>query len=216
MRPTMSRLPLALMTLAGAAILCTPSFAAGDPEAGKAKSVVCAACHGVDGNSNNPEWPSLAGQHSAYLVNQLQAFKQGWRQNVLMSSQAMGLSDQDMQDLAAYFSSQTVKVSPVDPQLAKAGRQLYFAGDAERGIAACTACHGPAGRGNAPGGMPALSGQRTVYTINQLKAYASGDRKAQSETKTAMMNGVASMLEPDDMAALAAFVQGLDRAPQAN
>jgi cytochrome c553 len=212
----MSRLPLALLALAGASLICVNSFATGDPVAGKAKSAVCAACHGVDGNSNNPEWPSLAAQHEDYLVTQLQGFKQGWRQNVLMSSQAIGLSDQDMQDLAAYFSAQPAKVVPVDPKLAKLGRELYFAGDAERGIAACAACHGPAARGNGPAGMPALSGQRAVYTVNQLKAYAAGERKASSDVKTAMMSGVASLLEPDDMVAVAAFVQGLARAPQAN
>ncbi len=81
--------------------------AAGTVEAGQAKSATCMACHGMDGNSANPEWPSLAGQHSSYILKQLKHFKAGERQNPLMSPMAMILADQDMEDLAAYFSSQT-------------------------------------------------------------------------------------------------------------
>ncbi len=84
-----------------------PSLAAGDASAGKTKSASCVACHGADGNSMNPEWPTLAGQHPDYLVKQLRNFKDGDRNNALMSPMAAPLSDQDMQDLAAYFASQT-------------------------------------------------------------------------------------------------------------
>ena len=96
------------------ALLClslasTLSYAAGDAAAGKAKAAVCAACHGADGNSMNPMWPKLAGQHAPYLVAQLKAFKSGTRKNPLMSPQAAALSDKDMENLAAYFSSQKAK-----------------------------------------------------------------------------------------------------------
>ena len=86
-----------------------PVQAAGDAAAGEGKAAVCGACHGPDGNSTNPEWPKLAGQHAVYLVNQLKAFKSGERNNPLMSPMALGLSDQDMADLAAYYAVQKPK-----------------------------------------------------------------------------------------------------------
>ena len=82
-------------------------FAEGDIEAGKAKSQVCSACHGPDGNSINPEWPSLAGQHEKYFIATLEAYTNGTRNNTIMYPQAMTLSEQDMMDLAAYYQAQT-------------------------------------------------------------------------------------------------------------
>lgn len=82
---------------------CT-ALAAGDPEAGKAKSSTCVACHGQAGVSNNPIWPNLAGQKEQYLVKQITAFRDGARQDPMMSPMAKPLSDQDIADLAAYFS----------------------------------------------------------------------------------------------------------------
>ncbi len=193
----------------GIALAAVTASAAGDPEAGKAKSTVCAACHGADGNSANPEWPTLAGQHEAYTISQLMAFKNGDRVNVLMSAQAAGLSDADMADLAAYYAAQTITPTPADPELAVRGGQLYRLGDVERGISACAACHGPRGLGNGPAGMPVIAGQKSVYLVNQLKAYASGERVADSETKTRMMQLVSARLSDEDMAALAAFVGAL-------
>ena len=80
-------------------------FAAGDINAGKAKSASCAACHGAAGISPSPEWPNLANQKAAYLVNQLKAFKDGSRKSPLMAPMAMSLTEQDMQNLAAYYAS---------------------------------------------------------------------------------------------------------------
>ena len=85
----------------------------GSAEAGKSKAVVCGACHGPDGNSVNPVWPSIAGQHPAYIVNQLQAFKSGTRTEPLMLGQAMLLSDEDMRNLAVYFSEMTTATKKV-------------------------------------------------------------------------------------------------------
>ena len=76
----------------------------GDAEAGAQKAAVCGACHGMNGNSVNPEWPNLASQHSGYMAAQLQLFKDGVRTNMIMAPNAMLLSEQDMADLAAYFS----------------------------------------------------------------------------------------------------------------
>lgn len=103
---------LSLSTVASAALLCSLSsgaYAAGNAAAGKSKAAVCGACHGPDGNSMNPQWPKLAGQHAVYLERQLMDFKSGARKNALMNPQAAGLSDQDMEDLAAYYASQTPK-----------------------------------------------------------------------------------------------------------
>ncbi len=97
-------LALATALLAGGA-----AQAGGDAAKGKAKAAVCGACHGRDGNSTNPIWPKLAGQHAAYIVKQLKAFKSGARKDPMMSPQAANLSEEDMENLAAYFSSQKPK-----------------------------------------------------------------------------------------------------------
>jgi cytochrome c553 len=98
-----------LLAAAAAWIAAGSAFATGDPAAGKSKAAVCGACHGPDGNSPNPLWPKLAGQHAPYLVKQLAAFKSGARKDPLMSPMAAGLSEKDMEDLAAFFSSQSPK-----------------------------------------------------------------------------------------------------------
>jgi len=101
---------LLLAAFAGASLILSVSAnAAGDAAAGKSKSVVCAACHGATGTSPNAMWPNLAGQKAPYLVKQLKAFKSGARKDPMMGPMAMPLSDQDMENLAAYFSSQNQK-----------------------------------------------------------------------------------------------------------
>lgn len=183
------------------------AFAAnGDPAAGAQKVAVCGACHGPTGNSANPEWPNLASQGGDYIVAQLTAFKQGARNNPVMMPNAAALTEQDMADIGAFFSRQTLTGLEADPAQYKAGRALYRNGDASRGLPACIACHGPEGKGNAAARYPALRSQHNVYTVNQLKAYAAGERKAAAND---MMNVVAQKLTEADMQALAAYVQGL-------
>ena len=135
-----------------------PALAAGTKEAGQAKSTPCIACHGIDGNSANPEWPSIAGQHESYTVRQLKAFRDGVRQNPLMSPMAAGLSDQDIADLAALYSSQTARGGEAEPSKVKLGQKVYRAGNAQEQTMACAACHGPTGRGNPLAGYPAHPG----------------------------------------------------------
>lgn len=192
---------LALTMLAGNAI------AAGDPEAGKTKSATCAACHGADGNSVNPQWPSIAGQHAAYTVKTLQAFKDGSRSDPLMTAQAMALSAEDMEDLAAYFATQKATGRTADPSLATAGEDLYRGGNMESNLTACIGCHGPAGRGNAPAGYPSLSGQHATYTAKQLTDYQSKARKSDGDTQ--IMRNVAARLTKEEIDQLAAYIQGL-------
>jgi len=92
---------LTLVIVAAAAV----GAMAGDPAAGKAKANVCAACHGPAGLSPNGQWPNLAAQKAEYIILQLKAFKEGARKNALMSPQAAGLTDKDIEDLAAYYAS---------------------------------------------------------------------------------------------------------------
>jgi len=182
------------------------ALAEGSAERGATRAVTCAACHGPDGNSVNPEWPSLAGQHASYIAGTLQAFKKGERENVLMSSQVIALSDQDIEDLAAFYAEQAPARRTADPELVKVGERLYRGGDQERGVSACLACHGPAGRGNLPAAYPAVAGQHSVYTVNQLNAYRSRTRKSDPNQ---MMRNVAALLSDEDIVAVASYIQGL-------
>ena len=181
---------------------------AGDIEAGKDKSVTCGACHGADGNSVNPVWPSLAEQHPTYAVAQLQAFKNGTRSEPLMLGQVMTLSDEDMRNLAVYFASMPAAAKAVaDPSTVDRGQRLYRGGDRDNNSSACIACHGPTGRGNPAAAYPSLKGQYATYTAAQLRAYASGARQSDGPTK--VMRDIASTLSEDDIVAVSSYIQGL-------
>jgi cytochrome c553 len=198
----------AAVTLATLTLLATPAIAAGDAEAGASKAATCAACHGMDGNSVNPQWPSLAGQNPEYIAATLQAFKDGTRSDMLMGSQAAILEDQDIADLAAYFAGQTRTQRTADPALAAAGETLYQGGNMETEISACIACHGPTGSGNGPAGYPSLAGQHAAYTAKQLRDYQSGARKSDGDAQ--IMRDVAARLTPEEIDAVAAYLQGLN------
>ena len=190
-----------------AALGCNATaFAAGSVEAGQAKSVTCAACHGVDGNSANPEWPSLAGQHATYITRQLNAFRAGERKNDLMSPMAMILSDEDVADLAAYFAAQKVRGGETEPSKLALGQRIYRAGNVQKGVIACAGCHGPNGHGNPLAGYASIQGQHSVYVANQLRAYRSG---ARGTDPNQMMRNVAALLSDEEIDAVASYVQGL-------
>jgi cytochrome c553 len=182
--------------------------ATGSVDAGKTKSLTCSACHGVDGNSVAPDWPSLAGQHAGYIVRQLQAYKSGERQDVTMSVFAMQLSDQDMADVAAYFASQTRTPKGADPAAISLGQQIYRGGIPERGIAACIACHGPTGQGNPLASYPNISNQHSAYLSKTLTQYKLGERRSDADYNQ-MMRNTAEMLLENEITALAGYVQGL-------
>lgn len=189
--------------------------AAGNAETGAQKAVVCVACHGPNGNSANPEWPSLAGQNAAYISEQLRLFRAGQRNNPVMYPLAMPLTDEDIADLSAYFSTQTPTGLEADPEHYKNGERLYRAGDRARQIPSCKACHGPVGRGNPGAGYPALLAQHSVYTVKQLTDYANEQRyvdQAGQPTRSRnghMMTTISKRLTADDMRDLAAYIQGL-------
>ena len=180
----------------------------GSAEAGKAKALTCGACHGPDGNSVNPVWPSIAGQHPTYIVEQLQAFKSGTRTEPLMLGQTMLLTDDDMRNLAVYFSELTTATKVIaDPATLDHGQRLYRGGSRENSTPACIACHGPNGRGNPAAGYPSLKGQYAAYIAKQLRAYASGERRSDGATR--VMRDIAAKLSEEDIVAVSSYVQGL-------
>jgi cytochrome c553 len=189
--------------------------AAGDAEAGKQKSEPCAACHGVGGVSVNPAWPKLAGQGEKYLLGQLMLFKEKVRINPLMNPQAENLSDQDMQDLAAYYSSQAANIGTADPEkkfqgedLYVIGERIYRGGNTKTGIPACMSCHAPDGSGNEPAKFPHLAGQHSVYTAAQLRSYRSGVRYQPNDNLN-MMKDIATYLSDTEIDAVAEYIEGL-------
>ena len=200
---------LVTLLLLGALLSFAAHAQEGSADAGRTKSATCAACHGVDGNSVTPDWPSLAGQHSAYMVRQLRAFKSGERVNVTMKPFADMLTDQDMADIAAYFAAQKPLPKGADPALVNLGQQIYRGGVPQRGIAACIACHGPSGDGNPLAAYPRLSGQHATYVVRTLGEYASGTRRSDLDLNQ-MMRNEASLLRDDEIRALASYVQGLN------
>lgn len=197
---------LALLVLGSVASAQTP-YVEGDAEAGAAKAGACMACHGANGNSSNPQWPNLAGQHAKYLVEQLRLFKAGERENPIMMSQAANLSEQDMKDLAVHFAGQAMQIGAANEELAELGARIYRGGIPDKNVPACAACHGPAGQGNPGAGYPRLSGQNVVYTANTLKAYRSGARG--DYPGGAVMQNVAENLSDEEIQAVASFVSGL-------
>lgn len=189
--------------------------AGGDIEAGKQKSAPCAACHGADGNSVNPAWPNLAAQGEKYLTDQLRLFKDKIRVNTLMNPQAMNLSEQDMLDLAAYYSSQTPKKGVADTEKVFQGKKLYVIGERiyrggnpESGVPACMSCHAPNGVGNSAAMFPRLAGQHSLYTAAQLRAYRSGAR-FQPADHLNMMKQITSYMTEQEIEAVAQYVAGL-------
>ena len=172
---------------------------------------VCAACHGPDGNSPLAANPSLAGQHPEYIYRQLNSFKsQGGkpaeRNNPVMAGMAAPLSDDDMKNVATFYSSQTPRPRAArDPELVKQGQLIYRGGIAAKGLAACASCHSPNGAG-LPAQFPRVAGQHAEYTAAQLKAFRAGERK---NDPNSMMRTVAGKLSDRDIIAVAEYIAGL-------
>jgi cytochrome c553 len=185
------------------------AVAGGDASAGQAKSAICAACHGVDGNSAVPNWPKLAGQHEQYLTRQVSLIKSGARQVPEMIGIVPGLSDQDINDLSAYFSSQSGTGGVADVSKVTLGERIYRAGNADSGVPACMSCHGPAGEGNPLAGYPALAGQHSVYSAKMISQFRAGENWGDDDAPSQIMNGAAVRLTDEEIEAVASFIQGL-------
>ncbi|MCB1800705.1 MAG: cytochrome c4 [Gammaproteobacteria bacterium] len=197
-----------LLTIAAIASLSLTGFshAAGDAEAGKAKAAMCAACHGMDGNSAAPNFPKLAGQHEDYIAKQLAEFKSGERKDATMNGMAAALSEQDMADLGAFYASQKGTIGSAAEDKVALGQNIYRAGNAASGVSACAACHGPTGAGNPMAKFPMLNGQHADYTAMQLKNFRAG---ARANDAGSMMRGVAKKMSDAEIEAVAQYIQGL-------
>ena len=183
----------------------------GDATAGQGKTAACGACHGIDGNPASSQYPKLAGQHESYIARQIELFKTNKRQNPIMMGFAATLSDQDMHDIGAYFSSKTSLPGVADAKLVARGEALYRGGDKATNTPACMACHGPDGRGNPGAGYPQLAGQFADYVALKLKDWRDG-KKWSDDDKSAVMPAVVHGLNDADIAALATYVEGLHSA----
>ena len=179
----------------------------GDAAAGQAKTAVCGACHGPDGNSMAPNFPKLAGQGDRYLLKQLHEIKDGKRQVLEMTGLLANLNDQDLADIAAYYSSQKSSVGAADPALVARGEALFRGGDLSKGMPACTGCHSPDGQGLAAAGFPHLGGQHASYIEKQLTDFREGARTNDGDSM--IMRGIAAKLSNKDIKALASYIQGL-------
>ncbi|MEZ8743355.1 c-type cytochrome [Vibrio sp. 10N.261.49.A5] len=204
----MKKLALILSLLASCSV-----WAQGSIEAGKAKSRTCVACHGADGNSLITQYPKLAGQHEKYLEKQLKELKLGMtsggkqgRYEPVMGAMAMPLSEEDMADLAAYYASLPISSNSTPENVVDEGKVLYTAGNAERGVTACIACHGPRGNGTELSGFPKISGQHADYIKAQLEKFRDGNR---NNDMNAMMRDVAKKLTDADIDTLSKYVGGL-------
>jgi cytochrome c553 len=193
---------LTLAAVFGAA--ATDAQAAGDAAHGKTLGYTCLGCHGVENYKNaypNYSVPKLSGQHPEYIVQALKEYKSGERGHATMHAHAASLSDQDMEDIAAYFSGVPIKSS--------AG--ATGAGDAPAAVNTCQACHGRDGVG-IMGTYPTLSGQHGDYIERALNEYRSGGRR------NGIMGPFASQLKPEEIKAVARYfskqkpaLQTLDR-----
>jgi cytochrome c553 len=218
--------PLALFLAILAPV--NPALAAGNAEAGKAKTTICQACHGVDGNNPinptwsqltvedikkmaadpklrlaNPVWAKLAGQNADYLVKQLRNFRSGARKDPIMTDMAGGLSDADIADIAAYYSAQPMRPeAPDQGPVAKHGEDVYLHGNPKVGLPACASCHGPTAHGTET--LPRLAGQHAIYLQKQLWFFKLGTR-----TTDKRMNDVAAKLSDDDIRSVAVYLSGI-------
>ncbi|PCJ27735.1 MAG: cytochrome c4 [SAR86 cluster bacterium] len=203
----MNKFVIALISAVVSGFIPNLVLAQGDAAAGQAKSALCASCHGADGNSQLTINPKLAGQNASYMVKQLKDFKSGARPGATMAAMVLSLDEQDMEDIAAWYSSQEVTIGGADPELLELAQSLYRSGNSEIGVAACSACHSPTGKGNAPAGFPALSGQHSAYTLLQLKDFRAGVRQ---NDQSGMMQTVVERLTDKELEALANYVSGLN------
>ncbi|HEX9195923.1 MAG TPA: c-type cytochrome [Azonexus sp.] len=210
-----------MIRTAAMAILLATSFMSHAAEEAKSKAdpakgkviaeTVCVACHGADGNSPASANPNLAGQGAEYIYKQLKNFKAvdgkpAARVNPIMGGMVAALSDEDMRNLAAWFSSQ--KATPAvakDESKIALGQKLWRQGDFKKGIPACAGCHGPAGAG-LPAQYPRLAGQFPEYTEAQLKTFRTEERNNDPEQ---MMRMIAAKMSDPEIKAVAEYAAGL-------
>jgi cytochrome c553 len=197
----------------------------GDEKRGAQKAGTCAACHGLDGNPTDPQYPRLAGMPERYIAHQLELFKNGQRTTgmaAVMKPFADALTAQDMRDLGAHFAMQKAGAGVADdtvhrhrPQrrheVLRSGRAPVPPGRPGRGIPACMACHGPAGAGNPGPAYPAIAGQQSAYAQRRLEEYRAGTTTQTDAHQFNIMASVAKPLTDEEIQSLASYVQGLHK-----
>lgn len=175
---------------------------AGNPIAGKAKSLICQACHGKDGNSVTPDCPKLAGQYAAYIQKEIKDFQAGARTDPMMTDIAARLTnEQDLLDISAYFASQR-KMKGASPVITESGQRRFTVGNG------CQTCHGINGKGLAPNNpnAPVIGGQHKDYLVKQLKDFRSNARTNES---TGIMGMIAAMMTDEEIDDVAGYESGL-------
>ncbi len=178
----------------------------GAAQDGQAKAAPCGACHGLTGNSITPLWPSLAGQHAAYTIEQLKAYKEQRRSDPQMNAMVITLTDQDIQDIADFYAAQEPSIGSINIDQVATGALIYRGGNSDTGVPACMACHGPDGAGNALAGYPAVRGQLADYTVKQLEDYRDNLRTTDPNS---MMRMISVKLTIEEMTAVAAYMSAL-------
>ena len=189
--------------------ICLNIYAGGDPAAGKAKSEVCVACHGTDGNSLTPIWPKIAGLSEAYSLKQLLDFQRGEsgpRYDPTMYGIVQSLSQKDMADLVAYYATQTMLIGEASADKVALGQEIYRGGNLATGVPACSACHGPTGAGNSLALFPRIGGQNSDYIIAQMNKFKNNTR---SNDPNNIMRDIAAKMTIQEIEAVASYVAGL-------
>jgi cytochrome c553 len=199
-----------------ALLLPSLTLAGGNAKSGETKSLVCAACHGSDGNSPTGNFPRLADLGEKYLIKQMRDIKSGDRKIVEMTGMLSQLTEKDFADIAAFYAKATRKISGAEENQKglTLGENIYRGGNLETNVPACTGCHSPSGNGNAPAGYPALGGQHAVYIAGQLRAFRTGahdaeDTSARMNDQLGVMRGVAARMTDQEIDAVANYVSGL-------
>lgn len=195
----------------------------GDAKAGATKAGTCAACHGLDGNPTDPQYPRLAGQSERYIAHQIALFKTGERNtgmSAVMKPFADALTEQDARDVGAYFATQKSGASVADDTVIasgpnkdkkffEVGQQLFLSGDSKRGIPSCMACHGPGGAGNPGPAYPHIAGQQATYSKRRLEEYRAGTTTQKDPHLFNIMATVAKNLTDEEIGSLSSYLQGL-------
>ena len=184
------------------------AHAAGDAAAGQGKIAMCSACHNADGNSLLPNFPKLAGQGERYLFKQMQEIKSGVRPVVEMTGMLDAMTDQDLEDISAWYSSQKGTIGAAAPDLVARGEALYRGGKLEDGMPACVGCHLPNGEGLNLALYPKLNGQHASYTAKQLTDFREGDRVNDGDAM--IMRSIAAKLSNKDIKARSSYIEGLN------
>ena len=206
----MKRFTLLALALAAGAVTAAPKA-----DVAKGKEIannVCAACHAADGNSGIAMYPKVSAQHEAYIFQQTMDIKEGKRTHgsaAAMKPLVMGLSEQDIRDVSAFYAKQQAKPGETNPkENAELGAKIFRGGIADKKVPACMSCHGPSGAGMPGGGAdiiayPRIGGQHKAYIVAQMQAYQSGQRE------NAMMQDIAKRMSAEELEAVGNFIQGL-------